>query len=75
MNGVLIRQGDGTWREPAYAAEHPDLIPGVSAAAKSCREFGSEVGPADIVVVDANGDLTLVECKLATNPVLCAYVG
>jgi hypothetical protein len=80
MSGILIRQGDGTWLEPAdagYALEselqeilaaHPELIPGVSAAAKTCREFQSDVGPADIVVVDSTGELTLVECKLASNP-------
>lgn len=80
MSGILIRQGDGTWLEPhdaGYALEselqeilaaHPELIPGVSPAAKTCREFQSEVGPADIVVVDSTGELTLVECKLASNP-------
>ena len=80
MSGILIRQGDGTWLEPAdagYALEselqeilaaHPELIPGVSAAARTCREFQSDVGPADIVVVDSTGELTLVECKLASNP-------
>jgi hypothetical protein len=80
MSGMLIRQGDGSWLEPddaGYAleselqqilAEHPELIPGVSAAARTCREFQSQAGPADIVVVDSTGELTLVECKLASNP-------
>ncbi|HEY8700762.1 MAG TPA: hypothetical protein VIM08_07330 [Arthrobacter sp.] len=80
MSGILIRQGDGTWLEPTdagYALEselqeilaaHPELIPGVSPVARTCREFQSEVGPADIVVVDSTGELTLVECKLASNP-------
>ncbi len=80
MAGLLIRQGDGSWLEPADAgyaleselqgilASHPELIPGVSAAARTCREFQSEAGPADIVVVDWTGELTLVECKLASNP-------
>lgn len=49
-------------------AAHPELIPGVTAQAASCREFQSGVGPADVVVVETNGDLTLVECKLAANP-------
>lgn len=51
MSGILIRQGDGSWLAPADAgyaleselqeilASHPELIPGVSAAAKTCREF------------------------------------
>lgn len=80
MSGLLIRQGDGSWLEPADAgyaleselqeilASHPELIPGVSAAARTCREFQSGAGPADIVVVDSTGELTLVECKLASNP-------
>jgi hypothetical protein len=80
MSAILIRQGDGSWLEPddaGYALEselqeilalHPELIPGVSAAARTCREFQSEAGPADIVVVDSTGELTLVECKLASNP-------
>lgn len=80
MSTILIRQEGGTWREPTDAgyaleselqeilAEHPELIPGVSPAARTCREFQSEVGPADIVVVDSTGEVTLVECKLASNP-------
>jgi hypothetical protein len=80
MTGLLIRQGDGSWLEPTDAgyaleselqeilASYPELIPGVSAAAKTCREFQSEAGPADIIVVDSTGELTLVECKLASNP-------
>jgi hypothetical protein len=80
VSDILIRQSDGTWREATYAgyalegdlqsilAAHPDLIPGVELGARTCREFQSEVGPADIVVVGAEGELTLVECKLAANP-------
>lgn len=80
MGQILIRQPDGSWREPVlagYAAEselqgilveHPELIPGVSADAATCLEFQSAAGPADVVVVDTDGALTLVDCKLATNP-------
>lgn len=80
MSDILIRQGDGTWREAVYAgyalesdlqgilARHPVLIPGVREGARTCREFQSDAGPADIVVVGADGDVTLVECKLAANP-------
>lgn len=71
MTGILIRQGDGSWLRPAIAgfaweselqeilAAHPELIPGVSAAAVTCREFQSDIGPADVVVVDSTGELTL----------------
>lgn len=80
MGQILIRQSDGTWREPEVAgyaaeaelqlilAEHPELIPGVSSSAVTCREFQSAAGPADVVVVDPDGQVTLVECKLASNP-------
>ncbi|MFD1211086.1 hypothetical protein ACFQ36_03385 [Arthrobacter sp. GCM10027362] len=80
MGRILIRQADGTWSEPAgagYALEaelqeilatHPELIPGISSQAATCREFQSEAGPADIIVVDTGGEVTLVECKLAANP-------
>ena len=80
MAGMLIRLEDGPWLEPTVAgyaleselqellAVHPELIPGVSPAARTCREFRLEVGPADIVVVDVTGEVTLVECKLASNP-------
>ncbi len=80
MSEILIRQGDGTWREPipiGYAleaelqmilAEHPELIPGVDAEAQTCREFHSGAGPADLIIVDSDGEITVVECKLAANP-------
>lgn len=80
MGEILIKQRDGSWRAPGdkgYAleselqhvlAEHPALIPGVGPDAVACREFQTEGGPADVVVLDVNGELTIVECKLASNP-------
>lgn len=80
MSDILIRRPGESWTDPArYAygdeaelqallAGHPQLIPGVSPGAKTCREFQSEVGPADIIVVELSGAITLVECKLAKNP-------
>ena len=53
MEQILIRQADGSWLEPSLAgyagetelqeilAEHPELIPGVSSGAATCREFQS----------------------------------
>lgn len=77
---LLIRTtGEGTWREPsgrgydneaalqAILAEHPDLVPGVDGAAIACREFESTVGPADVVILDGEGVITVVECKLRAN--------
>lgn len=77
---ILVRDVNQGWREPentGYTSEaalqeilyaHPTLIPGVSDDAIACREFNSYVGPADIVVLDSEGNLTIVECKLASNP-------
>lgn len=76
----LIRDIGGNWREPAeigyssesslqsIIAEHPSLLPEVSTNAVSCREFYSAAGPIDVITVDTNGAITVVECKLATNP-------
>lgn len=75
----LIRTSGGPWREPAstgYENEaalqeilysHPTLVPGVFGEPVACREFHSDVGPADVVIIDAEGSITLVECKLASN--------
>ena len=69
----------GQWREPAgtgYASEdalqeilfeHPTLVPGVTGDVIACREFQSGIGPADVVILDSEGALTIVECKLAAN--------
>ncbi|MDP2286987.1 MAG: hypothetical protein Q8M73_00260 [Actinomycetota bacterium] len=76
---VLIRDAAGGWREPAehgYESEaslqqilfeHPSLVPGVEGATVACREFRSVAGFADVIVLDSEGALTLVECKLASN--------
>ncbi|MCC9068597.1 hypothetical protein [Arthrobacter cryoconiti] len=77
---MLIRQDNGRWREPKAAgyapgselqdllAVHAELIPGASPVARTCREFQTEAGPADIVVVDVTGEVTLVGSTLASNP-------
>lgn len=79
MSEILVRADGGQRLVPVergfgYEAdlqrilvEHPQLIPGVGAGAVASREFQTGAGPADIVVVDPDGTLTLVECKLATN--------
>jgi len=77
---ILIRGADGNWREPAGSGyeneaalqeilfQHPTLVPGVSGEVIACREFQSGVGPADVVILDADGAITIVESKLAANP-------
>ncbi|MCZ2817870.1 hypothetical protein [Modestobacter sp. VKM Ac-2984] len=76
---VLVRHEGGAWSEPTsfgYAKEtelqellslQPSLIEGVSKTAVAVREFSTGAGPADLVIVDADGSITVVECKLATN--------
>jgi len=76
---LLIRKTGGTWEPPAtrgYVNEaelqeilhaQPSLIQGISSDAIAVREFSTGVGPADLVIVDASGSITVVECKLATN--------
>lgn len=81
---MLIRRdgGDGSWHTPhttAYTneaelrdllAETPSLLPGIdegpAAAAKEMPIPGT--GRADVVIVDASGEITVVECKLRANP-------
>jgi len=79
MAEMLIRVGAQGWQSlgvQGYSneahlqqllAEHPALVPGVGPDAVVCREFASGVGPADVVVLDRDGNLTSVECKLASN--------
>lgn len=76
---LLIRDGMGAWREPvghgydneaalqSILAEHPALVPGVTGEAIACREFESTVGPADVLILDSEGSITVVECKLRAN--------
>lgn len=80
--GILIREYGGDWQEPVMGYEneralqdiihdHPSLVRGSLARetenAVACREFQSGVGPADVIVLDDQGNITLVECKLASN--------
>lgn len=76
---MLVRAAGETWREPQQVgylseadmqtmlAEQPSLIPGVGPHALAARELHTGVGPSDVVVVDVDGAVTVVECKLASN--------
>ena len=81
MTGILYRKGNGNWISPAdsgYAnedqlqamiEEFPNLLPGVSPDSFVCREFNTDSGPIDNVIINStDGSITLVECKLARNP-------
>lgn len=80
QGGVWIRwAGSEEWTVPestAYTneahlqevlAKAPDRIPGVTADALTVRELHTSGGYVDVCAVDADGRLTVVECKLASN--------
>jgi hypothetical protein len=49
--------------------ESPSLLPGVDEPAAAAEEvLVRRAGSADLVVVDAQGKITIVECKRASNP-------
>jgi hypothetical protein len=53
-----------------HVAKTPSLITGSDQPAAVAREVGvpHRVGRADLVAVNAKGEITIVECKLAANP-------
>jgi hypothetical protein len=80
---MLIRRdgGDGSWHTPhttAYTneaelrdllAETPSLLPGVDEGAVAGEEMPiSCARSADVVIVDATGEIPVVECQLRGNP-------
>jgi len=79
---LLVRRGDGHWAEPEITghqnedalqqllATAPDLLPGAETGLPLAiaREFPVSTGRIDILGVDVDGEITLCECKLATNP-------
>jgi hypothetical protein len=79
---ILIRRGEGSWAEPEITghksedalqellATSPDLLPGDETGLPMAvaRELPVSAGRIDLVGVDVEGELTLCECKLATNP-------
>lgn len=77
---LLIRDETGAWRTPETSrfdnegglqdlvASNPSLLPLVGEGAVTVREFRTASGPLDVCIVDQSGGVTLVECKLASNP-------
>src|SRR5919108_1847957 len=79
---LLIRRSDGTWAEPEITghksedalqellAGSPDLLPGSETGLPMAvaRELHVASGEIDVIGVDVEGEITLCECKLATNP-------
>lgn len=78
---LLIRDTStgGSWSSPemtAYTNEDhlqaiiagaPEHVPGVPESALALRELATVAGPADVCIVDPAGEITVVECKLASN--------
>ena len=79
---LLLRRGNGHWAEPEISghqsedalqqllATAPDLLPGAETGLPLAvaREFPVATGRIDLLGVDVDGEITLCECKLATNP-------
>jgi hypothetical protein len=76
---LLVRHIGDHWSAPAVTtysqekhlqqvlAEQPSLLPGVGTSPVAVRELQTGAGPLDLAVIDATGQITLVECKLASN--------
>jgi hypothetical protein len=77
---ILVRQaGEASWASPenlAYDNEahlqtiltgDPSRVPGVTREARAVAELSTSGGWIDVAIVDVDGGLTVVECKLASN--------
>ena len=49
-------------------AASPHWVPGVPEGSLSVRELYTSAGPVDVAIVSPHGALTVVECKLESNP-------
>jgi hypothetical protein len=79
---LLIRHGEEPWAEPEITgfkgegdlqeilAASPNLLPGSETGLPmaTVRELHLPPGHIDVLGVDAEGEITLCECKLSTNP-------
>lgn len=78
MSEIYI-QNEGTWRRPTQVSydnefalqqllfNEPDLIPGIESPVAVCTEFPTAAGPIDLIVLNDEGEITIVECKLGSN--------
>ncbi len=76
---IRVRDQGGVWAAPSSYGyineaelqrilwEQPSLIEGANANAIAVTELTMSVGRADLVIVDTDGSITIVECKLATD--------
>ena len=88
MPQLRVRQGEGPWHAPSstrYAneaalqgliQEAPELLPwGDPAEVILCRELEVvSVGSVDLAAVSLSGEISLIECKLRSNPEIRRHV-
>ena len=79
MSEMFLSSPDNGWVSPqivSYGAEAhlqglllaaPHVIPGIDEPVAICKEFATGPGPADLLVINAHGEITIVECKLKYN--------
>jgi len=77
---ILVRRaGEAGWASPENLAydneahlqtiltEDPSRVPGVTREARAVAELSTSGGSIDVCIVDVDGSITVVECKLASN--------
>ena len=79
MSEMFLSSTDGEWVSPQmmpYSLEAhlqdlllgaPHVIPGIEEPVAICKEFATGPGPADLIVIGASGEITIIECKLKYN--------
>jgi hypothetical protein len=78
---ILVRQvgSSAVWSSPeistydneahlqALLVADPSRVPGVTREASAVAELSTSGGPIDVSIIDSDGGITVVECKLASN--------
>jgi len=79
MSEMFLSSPDNGWVSPQmlpYGAEAhlqdlllaaPHVIPGIDEPVAICKEFSTGAGPADLLVINSQGEITIIECKLRYN--------
>lgn len=79
MTELFLSTANNGWAMPQllpYGAEAhlqdlllaaPHVIPGIDEPVAICKEFSTGAGPADLLVLNSRGEITLIECKLKYN--------
>jgi len=79
MSEMFLSSPDNGWVSPQilpYGTEAhlqdllldaPHVIPGIEEPVAICKEFSTGAGPADLLVINSQGEITILECKLKYN--------